>query len=133
MESTTLDAMEQMCIKLEPCDNICVRRTAEAIGEMRVKAELWQDICAKTEPYDSARVKEEHPSADENVKNKPTYLKRHGVNATDTSQLYADHIVKDELVLGPEVMEKPMQDSQDMIAMKIKKKELYTDEKDAIL
>ncbi|XP_061715940.1 zinc finger protein 62-like isoform X3 [Cydia pomonella] len=120
--------MEEVCIKLEPCDDICIKEsTAEGIDEVCVKPEPWQDISVKYEPYDSVRVKEEHPSYYENVKNEPTCLKRHGENATDTSELYAHHIVKDELVLGPEIMERPMQDSQDEIAMKIKKETAYED------
>ncbi|XP_063384113.1 uncharacterized protein LOC134670297 [Cydia fagiglandana] len=133
MESTPLDAMEEVCIKHE--DNICVKESTEALDEVRVKVEPVQYISVKT-PYDSVRVKEEpeeHPSAEDIVKHEPTCLKRHGVNAVDTSELYADHIVKDELVLGPEIMERPMEDSQDEIEMNIKKEEMeeYTEEEDA--
>ncbi|XP_063536321.1 uncharacterized protein LOC134746038 isoform X2 [Cydia strobilella] len=126
--------MEDVCIKLEPCDDICGKEstlsTAEASDEVSVKAERWQDISVKIEPDDGVRVKGV-PSYDENVKIEPSCSKARGVNATETSGLYADHIVKDELVLGPYIMEKPMQDCQDEIAMKMKKEE-YTDE-DAIL
>ncbi|XP_047991001.1 uncharacterized protein LOC125230057 isoform X2 [Leguminivora glycinivorella] len=106
MESTTLDAKE-MCIKLEPYNDICGKKTAETIEDVCITAEHRQGMQVKTETNDSVSVKEEHHK--QNLKMELSCSKVRDENSKDASGLYADHIVKDEHVLGPEIMERPMQ------------------------
>ncbi|XP_063543082.1 uncharacterized protein LOC134751557 isoform X2 [Cydia strobilella] len=102
MESSALQAAESVCVKAEPCEDVCITGTGEPTFEgVSVKAEpLLDEMCIKDEPgRESVSIRAESSCSYVRVKNES-----HGVSAA--AALYADHAVKDELVLGPELVER---------------------------
>jgi hypothetical protein len=80
---------EEVSVKSEPAlEGLCIKR----------EPPCWDDACVKDEPSCSgARVKDEPLSSEEGAR---------GVSeAAAAARLYADHVVKEELVRGPELVE----------------------------
>jgi hypothetical protein len=90
---------EEVCVKSEPAlEGLCIKREP-----------LWDDACVQDEPSCSgACVKDEPSCSDARVKDEPLSSEEgaRGVSeAAAAARLYADHVVKEELVLGPELVE----------------------------
>lgn len=94
MESLALQGAEIFCVKAEPCEDVRIKH------EPTVKDEpLLDDVCVKDDlRCDGVSIKAEPSHSDVCVKDESL-----GVSAV--AGLYADHAVKDELVLGPELVE----------------------------
>ncbi|XP_063544818.1 uncharacterized protein LOC134752988 [Cydia strobilella] len=91
MESSAQQGAESVCVKTEPCEDACITYEPTFNG-VAVKAEpLLDDVCVNAKPCSNVCVKEESL----------------GVSVAATaSGLYTDHVVKDELVIGPVLVER---------------------------
>ncbi|XP_063371767.1 zinc finger protein 37-like [Cydia amplana] len=94
---------ENVSVKAEPCE-ACIT-DKPSIEESFVKDEpLLDDVCVKDSRCDGVSIKAEPSCSDVSVDDESL-----GVSAAAAAaELYADHVVKDELVLGPVLVERRM-------------------------
>ncbi|XP_063391926.1 zinc finger and BTB domain-containing protein 7A-like isoform X2 [Cydia fagiglandana] len=92
MESSALQGIERVCVKAEPCGDVCTtNEPTSAVISVKVERLLY-DVCVNDESRcEGVSIKAEPSCSDVCVKDE---------------SLYTDHAVKDELVLGPVLMER---------------------------
>ncbi|XP_048002587.1 zinc finger protein 3-like [Leguminivora glycinivorella] len=133
LKSPALQDSDNVCVKTEPCEKLNIKCEATFEG-VSVKAETFsEDLCVKEESgrqsislkpepncgsvsmkpepqLDTFFVKEEPRSESVSREVKPSCsgvnVKRESLGKNAESELYTDHAVKDELVLGLELVEK---------------------------
>ncbi|XP_061727328.1 uncharacterized protein LOC133532595 isoform X3 [Cydia pomonella] len=100
MESSAFKSIKSVCAKAEPCENVCIADEPTVEG-VSVKVESFMDdVCLVDEPRcESSFIKPESSCSDVCVKDE-------SLGQSAAAGLYTDHVVKDELVLGPVLVER---------------------------
>ncbi|XP_048002603.1 uncharacterized protein LOC125239143 [Leguminivora glycinivorella] len=98
MESSALQGTESITVKTEPGEDACMTNLSTIAVSVKVE-HLLDDVRVKDEPRsDGVCINSEPSSSEVSVKRSQP--------ARAAAELYAGHAVKDELVLGPELVER---------------------------
>ncbi|XP_063630946.1 gastrula zinc finger protein XlCGF58.1-like isoform X1 [Cydia splendana] len=99
MESSALQGTENVCVKVQRCEEACI--TYEPTST---------EVSVKIEPLDDVYVKDESKRECVYIKAEPSYsdvsVKDESAGVSAATGLYSEYAVKDELVLGPVLMER---------------------------
>ncbi|XP_048003115.1 uncharacterized protein LOC125239543 [Leguminivora glycinivorella] len=99
MESPALQGTESITEKAEPGEDACMTDLSTIAVSVKVEHFL-DDVCVKDEPRPDGVCINSEPSYSE------VSVKEESASARAAAELYAGHAVKDELVLGPELVER---------------------------
>ncbi|XP_063371702.1 uncharacterized protein LOC134659935 [Cydia amplana] len=99
MESSALQGTENVCVKVQRCEEVCT--TYELTSA---------EVSVKIEPLDDVYVKDESKRERVYIQAEPSYsdvsVKDESAGVSAVTELYSEHAVKDELVLGPVLVER---------------------------
>ncbi|XP_063371760.1 uncharacterized protein LOC134659992 [Cydia amplana] len=99
MESSALQGTENVCVKVRRCEEVCT--TYELTSA---------EVSVKIEPLDDVYVKDESKRECVYIQAEPSYsdvsVKDESAGVSAVTELYSEHAVKDELVLGPVLVER---------------------------
>ncbi|XP_048003119.1 zinc finger protein egl-43-like [Leguminivora glycinivorella] len=99
MESPALQGTEHVCKKSKACEDVCITDLSTIAVSVKME-HLLDDVCVKDEPRSDGVCINSEPSSSE------VSVKEESASACAAAELYAGHAVKDELVLGPELVER---------------------------
>ncbi|XP_063631023.1 gastrula zinc finger protein XlCGF58.1-like [Cydia splendana] len=99
MESSALQGTENVCVNVQRCEEACITYEPTSV-----------EVSVKIEPLDDVYVKDESKRECVYIQAEPSYsdvsVKDESPGVSAATGLYSEHAVKDELVLGPVLVER---------------------------